>query len=131
LSQAKYIIHSLFFSRILLSSRETILISHQKIGSHTLQSFGFFGGFIDMTGLHSVIQYHSNIFHFGQYFLKFSAKLSGHFSAQTTAYFKLFKSSAFAIFKIIFKKVGVAVRALILQCFIKFVIVLLSFGSGV
>jgi hypothetical protein len=72
-------------SKILLSSRESIFISPHFIGSHTLPSFGFDGGLIDITGLHSVTQYHSNIFQFGQNFEKFSAKLSGHFSAQTTA----------------------------------------------
>jgi hypothetical protein len=91
----------------------------------------FEGGFKLITGLHSVIQYHSNIFHEGQNFQKVSNNESGHFSAQTTAYFILFRSNSFEAFKIIFKNVGVDVKAFHHVCLIRFTIVLLSFGSGV
>jgi hypothetical protein len=99
--------------------------------TQTLHFLDFQGGFKLITGLHSVIQYHSKISQFGQKFENFSNKLSGHFSAQTTLYLILSNFLLSKLFKIIFKNVGVDVKAVVFVKFIKFEIVLLSFGSGV
>gem|GEM_PF-6638491 len=48
-------------------------------------------GFIETTGLHSVIPYHSKITQFGDNSLNLSNTSFEHFSAQTTAYFTFFK----------------------------------------
>ena len=98
-------------------------VSSPSIGSPTDPLFGNFGGLIEITGLHSVIPYHSRIFPSGQSFWKLSKRLSGHFSAPTTAYLMVCKGYVIpsppgrglgrgldaAI--IIFRNVGVAVSA--------------------
>jgi hypothetical protein len=89
------------------------------------------GGFILITGLHSVIPYHSNIFPLGQIFVNNSNTLSGAFSAQTTQYFKVLSFSSLPQERIIFKNVGVAVRVVAPQCLMRLAIILASFGSGV
>jgi hypothetical protein len=97
----------------------------------TVPGLGQSIGLILTTGEHSVIPYHSNIVPFEHNSLNLLNTSVGHFSAHTTTYLILLKSSHDAKDIIIFKNVGVAVIDVTFVCFIIFKIVLASLGSGV
>gem|GEM_PF-3211627 len=81
-----------------------------EIGTHTLHLLVFSGRFMEITGEHSVIPYHSTITHFGTFSPNISITSAGHFSAHTTAYLRVASSFFGAFPRIILRKVGVAVR---------------------
>jgi len=127
-----YIIQFSLCSHLESLSNDKILISSHSIGFHTDHFLGLSNGLIVITGLHSVIQYHSMICALLEFnLLNCSNTDSGHFSAHTTAYFKDFKSFDQAWSIIILRKVGVAAKAVASVCLISSTIVLESFGSGV
>lgn len=68
---------------------------------------------------------------FGQSLVKLSNTLSGHFSAPTTPYRRVFKDSAEDEASTILRKVGVAVRVVAQVCTMRLEIVFASLGSGV
>jgi hypothetical protein len=83
-----YIIHSFLAGCSLCVSKSKILTICPRIGNqtvHLLISTHFLNGFTAITGLHSVIPYHSIIVASGDFLENLTNKSFGHFSAQTIA----------------------------------------------
>lgn len=111
-------------------SRSTIIISNQTIGSQTVPGFGFSKGFTEITGLHSVIPYHSINFAHGTFFASHSNNSIGHLSAPTITALNECNCFAVPAPRILLKNVGVAAIPVACVCSIILASVVASFGSG-